>query len=70
MQTGEKLANAYIYAIASDSADVDSEIFNIKRLESIEEKPFEVFSPALSFSGHDSSVFHQNYLTRKSGIVK
>jgi hypothetical protein len=32
VQSGEKLSNAYIYAVADESADLDSELFNLDRV--------------------------------------
>lgn len=66
VQSGEKLLNAYIYALAEESADIDGELFNIERLQ----KPnFDLFAPTLSFE-HDSALTHQNYTTRKSVLDK
>lgn len=61
VQSGEKLLNAYIYAIAEESADVDFELYNIERMS----RPFDLFSPTLTFD-HHNDVKHQNFMTRKS----
>ena len=66
VQYGEKLLNAYIYAIAEEGADIDSELFNLERIK--RKDGFDVFTPAFSFE-HNSALFHQNYLTRKQGLA-
>ena len=62
IQHGEKLLNAYIYAVAEEGADIDSELFNLER---ISKQSFDLFSPPLSFE-HNPDLQHQNYLTRAS----
>jgi hypothetical protein len=47
VQTGEKLLNAYIYAVAEETADVDTELFNLDRIRC--KDGFEIFTPTLSF---------------------
>jgi hypothetical protein len=66
VQAGEKLLNAYIFAVAEDGADVDTELFNLERIN--RKDGFEVFTPTISFE-HSSDLFHQNYLTRKTVLA-
>ena len=66
VQSGEKLSNAYIYAVADESADLDSELFNLDR---VRQQSYDLFTPTIKFE-HCHEVTHQNYLTRKSCIAK
>jgi hypothetical protein len=47
VQAGENLLNAYIYAIAEEGADVDTELFNLERIR--RKDGFDVFTPTISF---------------------
>lgn len=64
VQSGERLSNAYIYAVAAD--DIDHELFNLERLT---QQSFDLFSPTIKFE-HCSDLSHQNHLTRKSTQIQ
>ena len=64
VQSGEKLSNAYIYAVAAD--DIDAELFNLERLT---QQQFDINSPTIKFE-HCSDLTHQNHLTRKSTQIQ
>ena len=64
VQSGEKLTNAFIYAMFDEfngKGGIDSELFNAERLRS---DTFDLFTPTIQPFTHENSVFHQNYLTR------
>lgn len=53
VQSGERLLNAFIFAVAADSADLDAEMFSSDRLRG----SFDLFSPTLTFN-HCPDVHH------------
>ncbi len=55
VNSGEKLQNAYIYALCSEHFDLDKELYETHRLS----KPFDIFSPMFIFE-HSSQLKHQN----------
>lgn len=66
IKSGEKLLNAYIYAVFDESFDLDSELFNVQRLE----KSFDTenSSSKIVFD-HSDKIVHQNATNRRKTIT-
>eukprot|EP00347_Sterkiella_histriomuscorum_P008863 403343454 len=60
IESGEKIENAYIYAVFEDSFDIDSELFNTARFA----QSFDTFNQVITFEP-SQKVKHQNALNRQ-----